>query len=38
MDKYAIAIIITIFNLVILRALLPIKKRLDEKRISRRTE
>jgi putative Mg2+ transporter-C (MgtC) family protein len=34
MDKYAIAIILTVFNLLILRALLPLKKRLNEKKAS----
>ena len=38
MDKYAIAIIITILNLVILRALLPLKKRLDKKRAAKSGE
>jgi putative Mg2+ transporter-C (MgtC) family protein len=35
MDKYAIAIILTVFNLVVLRALLPLKKRLNERNTTR---
>lgn len=38
MDKYAIAVILTVFNLVILRALLPLKKRLSERKASEKTQ
>lgn len=38
MDKYAIAVILTVFNLIVLRALLPLKKRLNEKKAGTRGE